>query len=186
MNFAAETPISLPDPTVDEEFIDLIDMLVADFKHFVEQRGGWRLLFNDGGDEKDEEAARELLFRGLAEARCVAHNIVIDREVNLRARSRRLQVLCRLHQSSASRGEEAAQRQVLEQYEKQLVSYLTSDNCGVGRFVAIPYRNHRPRSAVASRATTLRRRTADLASRLSLNVASEHVGFATPRSASAL
>lgn len=184
-NFAADTPIALTEPTVDDEFIELIDMLVADFKHFVEQRGGWRLLFNDGGDEKDEEAA-QLLFRGLAEARCVAHNIVLDREVNLGRgpvdfkfsagyTNRALLEVKKLHNGKFWNG-----------LEKQLVSYLRSDNCGVGRFVAIQYRNHRPKSAVGARASSLRRRTSDLAARLSLDLASEHVDARRPKSASAL
>jgi hypothetical protein len=53
------------------------------FRFFVEQKGGWRLLWNDNdGSEKGEEAA-QLVFRGVAEADCRANCIVIDREVDL-------------------------------------------------------------------------------------------------------
>jgi hypothetical protein len=58
-------------------------MVIERFTHFIEEEGGWRLLWNDGYyDEKPEEAA-QLLFKGIAQSYCESNGIVLDREVEL-------------------------------------------------------------------------------------------------------
>ncbi len=183
--YTAAVPLHLATPSSQPEFLDVIDQLVQDFKHFVEQRGGWQLLFNDNGDEKDETAA-QLLFRGLAEARCIAHNIVIDREVELgrgvvdfkfsSGYSRRaLLEVKKLHNGKFWNG-----------LEKQLMSYLTQDQCDAGRYVAIQYRPHHPKSDVGRRQRELPRRTLALAQQLKLDLRSTYVDARRPLSASKL
>ena len=183
--YAFEVPLTLPEPTSGASFISVIDGLVADFKHFVEQRGGWYLLVNDDGTEKDELAA-QLLFRGLAEQRCITHNIVIDREVDLGRgvvdfkfssgySNRALLEVKKLHNGKFWNG-----------LEMQLPVYLEADKCNIGRFVAIQYRNHRAKSEVGLRKITLPRRTRDLAHDLGADLTSTHVDARRPLSASKL
>jgi hypothetical protein len=170
-------------PTTPAEFAGMIDLLVDDFKHFVEQRGGWALLINDNNSEKGEEAA-QLVFRGVAEARCQANNIVLDREVNLGRGPvdfkfstgyslRALLEVKKLHNGKFWHG-----------LEQQLVSYLKSDRCDVGRFVAVQYRTHGPKTEVGRRRLRLATATATLASKLGLNLASAVVDGRRPKSAS--
>lgn len=183
--YTAAVPLKLTLPTSTPTFGALIDELVADFKHFVEQRGGWKLLINDDGSEKDEQAA-QLLFRGVAESRCIAAGVVIDREVDLGRgpvdfkfsagyANRALLEVKKLHNGKFWNG-----------LEHQLTSYLKSDKCDVGRYVAIQYRDHRPKTDVGQRKLLLPKRTADLGTKLGLNLKSEHVDARKKLSASKL
>jgi hypothetical protein len=60
----------------------VIQRLIDQFKLFIEEQSGWKLLWNDDGTDKPEEAA-QLLFRGIVQYYCIANNIVIDREVEI-------------------------------------------------------------------------------------------------------
>lgn len=63
------------------EFLEVIDTIIRRFKHYVEQEGGWKLLW-DGENPKPEEAA-QLLFLGVAKSYCEANNIDLNRETEL-------------------------------------------------------------------------------------------------------
>jgi hypothetical protein len=65
-----------------DRFHKLIDLVIAQYRQFIENEAGWKLLWNDSGSEKHEDAAQSL-FRGIAKHYCHANNIAIDREVNL-------------------------------------------------------------------------------------------------------
>jgi hypothetical protein len=65
-----------------DRFHKLIDLVIAQYRQFIETEAGWRLLWNDDGTEKYEDAAQSL-FRGIAKHYCHANDIAIDREVNL-------------------------------------------------------------------------------------------------------
>ena len=81
--FVADSPLTLVPPDSDDQFVTVIEQVLQRFKNFVEEQGGWRLLWNEGNvNEKPEEAA-QLLFKGVAQSYCEANNIVLDREVNL-------------------------------------------------------------------------------------------------------
>lgn len=132
-------PVQLHHPSNSAEFFSVIDAILGCFAHFVEERGGWHLLWNDDGTEKPEEAA-QLLFRGIAEHYCKANGIIIDREVNLGRGPvdfkfsngqafRALLEIKKVHNSKFWNG-----------LEEQLPSYLKSDDCTDGWFVAIQYR----------------------------------------------
>ncbi|QBI21295.1 hypothetical protein ER308_18100 [Egibacter rhizosphaerae] len=79
--YAEENPISLADPETHEQFLDVVEALIERFRHFVENDGGWRLLWDDRGPKP--ESAAQLLFRGLARTYCELHGINVDREVLL-------------------------------------------------------------------------------------------------------
>lgn len=79
--FALAYPVELV-ATKAAEFFRVVDVVCAQFKQFIENEGGWELLWNDDGSEKPERAAQNL-FRGIAKHYCHANNIAIDREVDL-------------------------------------------------------------------------------------------------------
>lgn len=79
--YVAENPIELPDAQSDEEFFEVIETVVEQFKLFIEQQGGWDFLWN-GADERYEDAVQRL-FKGIAKHYCQANGIVLDREVEL-------------------------------------------------------------------------------------------------------
>lgn len=141
--FAQRNPLTVQDATNDDEFIAVINLVVEKFKLFVEQQGGWRLLWNDGaGSEKQEEAA-QLLFKGIAKSYCESNGVVLDREVELGrgpvdfkfssgyARRAHLEVK-KLHNGKFWNG-----------LEQQLPSYMTSDECDLGWFLAVQYRDNK-------------------------------------------
>lgn len=78
--FALAHPLALVTPTTPDQFFGVIDLVIERFRWFVEEQGGWKLLW-DLQTEKPEEAA-QLLFYGIGRSYCEANNIVLDREVN--------------------------------------------------------------------------------------------------------
>jgi hypothetical protein len=68
--------------TSQQEFLTFNGTLLTEFKNYVENNEGWRLLWNDNGVAKREEAA-QLLFLGVVKHYCKANNIDISREVNI-------------------------------------------------------------------------------------------------------
>ena len=121
------------------ELRSFVENLLALFKVFIEQQGGWKLLWNDDGNEKPEEAA-QLALLGMARPYCRAHGVEIDREVNLGrgpvdfkissgAALRLLIEAKKLHNGDFWNG-----------LESQLPSYLTSDQTSDGWLLAIRYR----------------------------------------------
>jgi hypothetical protein len=63
-------------------FLEAVAMMVEEFRHFVEQNAGYRLLWNDNGKNKSEKAA-QLLFLGIVKHYCQANNIEISPEPNI-------------------------------------------------------------------------------------------------------
>jgi len=138
--FAASSPITIVPPDSQTKFVDVIRLIIHQFKHFVEEQGGWKLLWNDtAGKDKNEEAA-QLLFRGITSSYCSANDIVIDREVNLGRgpvdfkfsngyHNRALLEIKKLHNGKFWQG-----------LQTQLPSYLESDECDLGWFMIIKYR----------------------------------------------
>lgn len=138
--YAKTSPLRIDPPSDEEEFVAVVEQVIARFKHFVEEQGGWRLLWNDAGDEKPEEAA-QLLFKGLAQSYCESNNVVVDREVNLGRgpvdfkfsngwQRRALLEIKKLHNGKFWNG-----------LSEQLPSYLKSDRCKFGWFVVVRYRD---------------------------------------------
>lgn len=68
--------------TTNEQFQAAIDAIIAEFKHFVEQNGGWELLKNDDGTPKHERAGQRLLL-GIVGGTCRRNNIDVSPEPNI-------------------------------------------------------------------------------------------------------
>ena len=68
--------------TDEASFIAAVDKMISQFQNFVENQGGWRLLWNDDGSAKREEAAQRV-FLGIVMHYCHANNIDISSEANI-------------------------------------------------------------------------------------------------------
>ena len=79
--YCSSVPLKLQFTSV-KEFVTSIQRLLAEFRNYVENNAGWRLLWNDNGQPKSEEAA-QLLFLGVVKHYCKANDIDISREVNI-------------------------------------------------------------------------------------------------------
>jgi hypothetical protein len=136
--FTARQPITIKSPANPEEFYTVIQQLLDQFKLFLAEEGGWRLLWNDDGTQKKEEAA-QLIFYGIARNHCRANSVVVDREVELGRgpvdfkfsntyEHRALLEIKKLHNGRFWNG-----------LRDQLPSYMKSDDCVDGWLVAIRY-----------------------------------------------
>lgn len=159
--FVEHNPLALSPPQTEEDFARLIGLVIGRFKLFVEEQGGWSLLWDRAHDKP--ESAVQLLFRGIAKHYCEANNIVLDAEVNLGRgpvdfkfsngyqRRAHLEVK-KLHNGRFWNG-----------LENQLPSYLTSDEVQEGWFVVVRYRSGKPQDR---RAAELPKRVAEAAAKL--------------------
>ena len=78
--FAAANPLTLAQATSHDQFLQVVNDIVQQFRHFIEQERGWQLLWNDDGTSRPEAAA-QLLFLGIVKHYCRANNIDFSREV---------------------------------------------------------------------------------------------------------
>lgn len=131
-------PLGAPDSQGD--LSTLVAHVLEMFKLFIEQQGGWRLLWNGDGSEKNEEAA-QLLFMAMARHYLRLFGVEVDREVELGrgpvdfkvtgGHSIRLLIeVKKVHNGRFWNG-----------LNDQLPSYLASDGTSEGWFVAIRYRS---------------------------------------------
>jgi hypothetical protein len=157
--FASTNPLQLPPAQSAKDFAEVIALVVRQFRLFVEEQGGWELLWDSSGKDKPEHAA-QLLFRGIAQHYCKANNISLDPEVNLgrgpvdfkfsSGYSHRAHLeIKKLHNGRFWNGLEA-----------QLPSYMKSDEVSDGWFIAVRYRSNK---SAQNRVKELARRVAKLA-----------------------
>jgi hypothetical protein len=158
-DFAEKHPLSVSVQSA-ANLKDFVAKLLEFYRLFIEDQRGWRLLWNDNNTEKPEEAA-QLALLGMARPYCRAHGVEIDREVNLGrgpvdfklTSGPGIRVLIeakKLHNGDFWNG-----------LERQLPSYLKSDDTRSGWLLALQYRSGgvsktRPRELL-SRIKTLNR-----------------------------
>lgn len=121
-----------------DEFIGLVSRFIGEFRHFVEENGGWRLLWNENQTSRSENAA-QLLFLGIVKHYCQANNIDVSPEPNIGRgpvdfkmsrgyEHRTLLELKLAHNTKFWRG-----------LRKQLPTYLNAEKIHHGFFVVIVY-----------------------------------------------
>lgn len=148
--YAAEHPIAGIDAVNNQDDLRrLLEQVLEQFKHFIEDQPGWRLLWNDNGTEKPEEAA-QLALLGMAQSYLRQFDIEMDREVELG----RGPVDFKLARGTSCRMvvelKKAHNGQFWLGLERQLPIYMRSDDSPEGWFVAIRYRSNQ-QSAIRMR-----------------------------------
>jgi hypothetical protein len=122
--------------TTDADFEKFVVDLVEVFRHFIEQNGGWSLLWNDDGTHKPEEAAQKL-FLGIVKHYCKANNIDISKEANIG----RGPVDFKVSQGHARRAlievKMARNGKFWNGLEKQLPTYQHAEDVTTGVFLVI-------------------------------------------------
>ena len=112
--------------------------LLKIFRNYVENNGGWQLLWNDNGIAKRESAAQRL-FLGIIMQYCRANNIDISKEVNIG----RGPVDFKVSQGYKFRAlielKLAKNGKFWSGLKKQLTKYLEAEDIQVGFFVVIIY-----------------------------------------------
>ena len=77
-DFTQSNPLAIKAADDAATFNAVIDLIIEQFRLFIEEQRGWSLLW-DGAKDKPETAA-QLIFYGIARNYCQANNIVIDPE----------------------------------------------------------------------------------------------------------
>ena len=137
--FTGAHPLTIAPPQTPAEFDAVIEQIISQFRLFVEEQGGWWLLW-DGPDEKPERAP-QLVFYGIARNYCKANNIVIDPETDLGRgpvdfkfsngyEHRAHLEVKKLHNGKFWNG-----------LDRQLPAYMSSDEVEKGWFLAVRYRD---------------------------------------------
>lgn len=137
-SFTTQNPLAIAPAQTPEEFDAAIEQMIDRFRLFVQEQRGWWLLW-DGTKEKPE-LAPQLVFYGIARNYCAANNIVIDPETdfgrgpvdfkfsNGYVRRAHLEVK-KLHNGKFWNG-----------LDRQLPTYMASDEVEKGWFLAVRYR----------------------------------------------
>ncbi|CAN0459435.1 unnamed protein product, partial [Phaeothamnion confervicola] len=141
--YAAANPIQLGLPITNAESLrTLLEQVLANFRRFVEQERGWSLLWDSKGNAKREEAV-QLLFLGVARDYLRLYDVELDREVELG----RGPVDFKLSRGTSCRFLIEIKKDTNGQFwnglDNQLPSYLESDNCPEGWFVAVRFSSAR-------------------------------------------
>jgi hypothetical protein len=121
----------------------LIELILEQFRHFIEDQRGWSLLHNDDGTLKNEEAS-QLVFLGMAQHYLRLFDVEIDREVELgrgpvdfkASSGSSIKALIELKKEQNGK--------FWQGIEAQLPSYLMSDECEEGWYVALRFRSNKP------------------------------------------
>lgn len=167
----------------DENLDDFVRRVNDNFKHFIEEGGGWRLLYNDDTGLPKRETSIQLLYKGVVEAYCEANDVALDREVELgrgpvdfiftrTARDRVLLEVKKMQNGDYWNG-----------LELQLVSYLSSAKCSRGWFLAVRFTDSRLQ---VQRTLDLQRRTRAASAATGFHLRSEWIDARPKRSASNL
>lgn len=81
LGWAETNPVTLKINS-NSDIFESIKEFVRQFKLYVEQNGGWRLLWNDNGSSK-KEIAFQALFLGIMVSYCKSNNIDVSKEPNI-------------------------------------------------------------------------------------------------------
>ncbi|HEX4670538.1 MAG TPA: hypothetical protein VH275_11270 [Solirubrobacterales bacterium] len=138
--WVSANPIDLGAFKRKDRFHRVVETVVGQYKHFIEQEGGWRHLYNDDGSERDELAAQNLL-RGIGKHYCHASGIEIDREVNIGrgpvdfkfSRGRNLVTLLEVKKLTSGK--------FWNGLERQLTTYMDADEVTDGWLLALQLRD---------------------------------------------
>lgn len=141
-HYAEQHPLKIDRPLVSQEDLSFFTQrMLENFKHFVEEEGGWRLLWDESNEKDKREEAAQLLFMGMSRAYLRQAGIELDREVELGrgpvdfkltsgSKARLLVEVKKIHNGKFWNG-----------LHNQLPSYLTSDMTREGWFIALLYKD---------------------------------------------
>lgn len=128
-------------PQDQQELSDLVTEVLKQFKHFIEQQGGWEMLWNTDGSEKPERAA-QLVFLAMSQHYLRLFDVEVDREVDLGRGPVDFKIASGSSKRLLIEIKKAHSGKFWNGLRDQLPSYLTSDNATEGWFVAIQYRGN--------------------------------------------
>lgn len=143
VEYAQTHPLEQAQPPRSQgDFSLLISGVLGHFKSFIEDGGGWKLLWNSDRTEKNEDAA-QLLFMGMAREYLRLFGVEVDREVELGRGPVDFKVSAGNNIRLLIELKKAHTGTFWNGLNDQLPSYLASDDTDEGWLVAIRYRDAR-------------------------------------------
>lgn len=135
--FVQENPVSLAFRDV-SDFPIFVQKLVSIFKNYVENQGGWELIYNDDGRPKSESACQRL-FLGIVRHYCLANNIEVSPEVNIGRGPVDFKLSRGASMTALIEMKLAKNTKFWHGIEKQLPKYLQAEDVKVGHFLVIAF-----------------------------------------------
>lgn len=139
---AREHPLPFVSPQNQEQLSVLVESVLGQYKHVIEDKGGWRLLWNSNRTEKSEDAA-QLVLLGVAQVYLRTNNVELDREVELGRGPVDFKVASGSSMRLIIEAKKLHNGKFWNGLEKQLMSYAASDQSPEARFLSIRYREGR-------------------------------------------
>lgn len=152
IQFASDNPIEISVKN-DHDFNQFIGLMIDKFKHYIEEKQGYKLLWNDPDKEKEvtrkprKEDIAQCLFGGIISSYCQANDVVISREVETGRGSvdfkfssgyqKRVLVELKLAKSS----------KLKQGHSRQLPAYLKAEKTCFGYYVIIAFDDKDKRSS---------------------------------------
>ena len=138
--FVKQHPLILPAANDAGSFKHVIQNVIEQFRLFIEDQGGWRLLWDSGSKEKPEDAA-QLLFFGIARNYCRANNISVDREVDLGRGPVDFKFSNGYHNRAHLEVKKLHNGKFWSGLNQQLPIYMRGDEVKLGWFLALRFRS---------------------------------------------
>lgn len=157
--FVKQYPLILPAANDADTFRKAIQNVIEQFRLFIEDQGGWRLLWDTGSKEKPEEAA-QLLFFGIVRNYCRANNISVDREVDLGRGPVDFKFSNGYHNRAHLEVKKLHNGKFWNGLNEQLPTYMRGDEVKLGWFLALRFRSSK---AGTKREQEFPRRVAEVA-----------------------
>lgn len=133
--YCGHHPISLRISSI-QDFTNAIDIMIEEFRNYVENNKGWKLLWNDNGTPRREDAA-QFLFLGIIKHYCKANNIDISREPDIGRGPVDFKVSHGYGLRALMELKLARNTRFWNGLEKQLPKYQEAENVDVGYFIVI-------------------------------------------------
>ena len=149
--FCNQNALIFRTPANEQDFIKFIEMLIRQFKMFVEEEGGTELLWDDRGRRpKNEKAAQRLLF-GIVKHYCKANNIDLSKETNIARGPVDLKLSNGYEKRALLELKLARNPKLKRGFEKQLPQYLRSEEVTYGFYGIVIYRDSERKKALEIR-----------------------------------
>lgn len=164
-DFVAQHP-HLLNFTTTQEFTNFVDELLSEFRNYVENNGGWELLWNDNETPKMESAAQHL-FLGIVKHYCKANDVEISPEVNIGRGPVDFKVSQGYQFRALIEAKLARNSKFWNGLEKQLPKYMEAESITEGRFLVICHTD-----ADMKKVKGIKDRVAEIAAKTQYNIAS--------------
>jgi hypothetical protein len=122
-------------------FRQFIAEIVHEFQNYVENDGGWKLLWNDDGTSRSEEACQRV-FLGIVKHYCKANNIDISAEANIGRGPVDFKISNGYQNRALIELKLARNTRWWKGLERQLPLYMNAEGVSLGLFVIVAFNDN--------------------------------------------